>query len=48
MAPPRKKSQVKSHLYKWEGTDKKGARLSGETRATDVNMVKADLRRQGG
>ncbi|MCU7929237.1 MAG: type II secretion system F family protein [Candidatus Thiodiazotropha sp. (ex Codakia rugifera)] len=47
MAPPRKKSQVKSHLYKWEGTDKKGSRLSGETRATDVNMVKADLRRQG-
>ncbi|MCU7846647.1 MAG: type II secretion system F family protein [Candidatus Thiodiazotropha sp. (ex Lucinoma kastoroae)] len=47
MAPPRKKPQVKSHLYKWEGTDKKGARLSGETRATDVNMVKADLRRQG-
>lgn len=47
MAPPRKKSQVKSYLYKWEGTDKKGARLSGETRATDVNMVKADLRRQG-
>ncbi|MES9850867.1 MAG: type II secretion system F family protein [Candidatus Thiodiazotropha sp. L084R] len=47
MAPPRKKPQVKSHLYTWEGTDKKGARLSGETRATDVNMVKADLRRQG-
>ncbi|MCU7873415.1 MAG: type II secretion system F family protein [Candidatus Thiodiazotropha sp. (ex Lucinoma borealis)] len=47
MAPPRKKPQVKSHLYTWEGTDKKGSRLSGETRATDVNMVKADLRRQG-
>ncbi|MBT3025863.1 MAG: type II secretion system F family protein [Candidatus Thiodiazotropha sp. (ex Ctena orbiculata)] len=47
MAPPRKKAKVKSHLYKWEGTDKKGARLSGESRGTDVNMVKADLRRQG-
>ncbi|MBW9256559.1 MAG: type II secretion system F family protein [Candidatus Thiodiazotropha sp. (ex. Lucinisca nassula)] len=47
MAPPRKKSKVKSYLYKWEGTDKKGARVSGESRATDINMVKADLRRQG-
>lgn len=47
MAPPRKKPQIKSHLYTWEGTDKKGSRLTGESRATDVNMVKADLRRQG-
>ncbi|MCU7906945.1 MAG: type II secretion system F family protein [Candidatus Thiodiazotropha sp. (ex Epidulcina cf. delphinae)] len=47
MAPPRKKAQVKSHLFTWEGTDKKGSRLTGESRATDVNMVKADLRRQG-
>ncbi|MEW8053587.1 MAG: type II secretion system F family protein [Candidatus Thiodiazotropha sp.] len=47
MAPPRKKPKVKSHLYKWEGTDKKGARLTGESRGTDVNMIKADLRRQG-
>ncbi|MES9832215.1 MAG: type II secretion system F family protein [Candidatus Thiodiazotropha sp. LLP2] len=47
MAPPRKKNQIKSYLYTWEGTDKKGNRLSGESRATDVNMVKADLRRQG-
>jgi type IV pilus assembly protein PilC len=47
MAPPRKKAQIKSHLYTWEGTDKKGSRISGESRATDINMVKADLRRQG-
>ncbi|MES9849206.1 MAG: type II secretion system F family protein [Candidatus Thiodiazotropha sp.] len=47
MAPPRKKAQVKSHLYTWEGTDKKGSRITGESRGTDVNMVKADLRRQG-
>ncbi|MEW8658759.1 MAG: type II secretion system F family protein [Candidatus Thiodiazotropha endolucinida] len=47
MAPPRKKAKVRSYLYTWEGTDKKGARLSGESRGTDVNMVKADLRRQG-
>ncbi|MBW9271973.1 MAG: type II secretion system F family protein [Candidatus Thiodiazotropha sp. (ex. Lucinisca nassula)] len=47
MAPPRKKPKIKSYLFTWEGTDKKGARLSGESRATDANMVKADLRRQG-
>ena len=47
MAPPRKKAQVKSYLYTWEGTDKKGARLTGESRGSDVNMIKADLRRQG-
>ncbi|MCG7898931.1 MAG: type II secretion system F family protein [Candidatus Thiodiazotropha weberae] len=47
MAPPRKKPKIKSYLFTWEGTDKKGSRLSGEARATDANMVKADLRRQG-
>ncbi|MBV2122545.1 MAG: type II secretion system F family protein [Candidatus Thiodiazotropha sp. (ex Ctena orbiculata)] len=47
MAPPRKKPKIKSYLFTWEGTDKKGARLKGESRATDANMVKADLRRQG-
>ncbi|MCG7935087.1 MAG: type II secretion system F family protein [Candidatus Thiodiazotropha taylori] len=47
MAPPKKKTQVKSYLYTWEGTDKKGSRITGESRATDINMVKADLRRQG-
>ncbi|MEJ2612785.1 MAG: type II secretion system F family protein [Candidatus Thiodiazotropha sp.] len=47
MAPPRKKAHIKSYVFTWEGTDKKGARLSGESRGTDTNMVKADLRRQG-
>ncbi|MEJ2407182.1 MAG: type II secretion system F family protein [Candidatus Thiodiazotropha sp.] len=47
MAPPKKKSQIKSYIFIWEGTDKKGSRLSGESRGTDVNMIKADLRRQG-
>ncbi|MET0091063.1 MAG: type II secretion system F family protein [Candidatus Thiodiazotropha sp.] len=47
MAAPKKKTQVKSYVFTWEGTDKKGARLSGESRGTDVNMIKADLRRQG-
>jgi type IV pilus assembly protein PilC len=47
MATAAKKSAGKTILYAWEGTDKKGARISGETRATNVAMVRADLRRQG-
>ncbi|MCU7842714.1 MAG: type II secretion system F family protein [Candidatus Thiodiazotropha sp. (ex Monitilora ramsayi)] len=47
MAPPPKKHQPKSNLYTWEGTDKKGSRMSGESRATNIAMVRADLRRQG-
>jgi type IV pilus assembly protein PilC len=47
MAPPPKKHQPKSNLYAWEGTDKKGSRISGEVRATNIAMARADLRRQG-
>ncbi|MCU7915190.1 MAG: type II secretion system F family protein [Candidatus Thiodiazotropha sp. (ex Gloverina cf. vestifex)] len=47
MAPPPKKFAPKTNLYVWEGTDKKGSRLTGETRATNVAMARADLRRQG-
>ena len=47
MAPPPKKHQPKSNVYVWEGTDKKGSRITGETRATNVAMARADLRRQG-
>ncbi|MCP4127154.1 MAG: type II secretion system F family protein [Gammaproteobacteria bacterium] len=37
----------KSLIYTWEGTDKKGKRLKGETRAATINLVRADLRKQG-
>ena len=47
MAPPPKKHQPKTNSYVWEGTDKKGSRITGETRATNVAMARADLRRQG-
>jgi type IV pilus assembly protein PilC len=47
MAPPPKTKSAKTFLYSWEGTDKKGSRLSGETRATNIAMARADLRRQG-
>ena len=33
--------------YVWEGTDKRGAKMKGEARGKNANMIKADLRRQG-
>jgi len=33
--------------FVWEGTDRKGARIKGETNATNEMLAKADLRRQG-
>ena len=37
----------KSAIFAWEGVDKRGARIKGEFRAPNMNMVRADLRRQG-
>jgi type IV pilus assembly protein PilC len=37
----------KALVYTWEGTDKKGKRLKGETRAATITLVRADLRKQG-
>jgi type IV pilus assembly protein PilC len=37
----------KSHVFVWEGMDRKGNRVKGETRATNLTVVRADLRRQG-
>jgi len=34
-------------VYTWVGIDKRGSTLKGETSAKNVNMVKAELRRQG-
>ncbi len=34
-------------IYTWVGTDKRGARLKGEQSAKNINLVKAELRRQG-
>ncbi len=42
-----KKKEVKPDLFSWEGTDKKGAKVSGETRSASAALVKAELRRQG-
>lgn len=37
----------KAHVFAWEGTDRKGARVKGESRAADIALVRAELRRQG-
>lgn len=34
-------------VFTWEGTDKKGTKITGESRAATMMLVKADLRRQG-
>lgn len=34
-------------VFIWEGVDKKGVRVKGETTAANENLAKADLRRQG-
>jgi type IV pilus assembly protein PilC len=38
---------IKQNVFTWEGTDRKGKRIKGESRAANPSMVKADLRRQG-
>ena len=47
MAAPSKKPRQKLNLYAWEGSDKKGHRISGESRASNIAAIRADLKRQG-
>lgn len=35
------------NIFTWEGADKKGARIKGETNGKSIALVKAELRRQG-
>ena len=37
----------KAYVFAWEGTDRRGARVKGESRASSITLVRADLRRQG-
>jgi type IV pilus assembly protein PilC len=37
----------KARIFLWEGLDKRGGKVKGESRAPNVNAVRADLRRQG-
>ena len=43
-APPKAE---KAYVFAWEGTDRRGGRVKGETRASSITTVRADLRRQG-
>jgi type IV pilus assembly protein PilC len=39
---------VEKHaVFVWEGSDKHGKRVKGESRAASLALVRADLRRQG-
>ena len=43
-----KKSKVKSvDVYKWQGLNRKGKKISGELNATSILELKAQLRKQG-
>ena len=37
----------KALVFTWEGTDRKGNRIKGESRAANLALARADLRRQG-
>ncbi|MBT7409090.1 MAG: type II secretion system F family protein [Methylococcales bacterium] len=48
MAVAKKTSKLdKDELYQWEGADRNGKKIKGEIRGRSVNIVKAELRRQG-
>ncbi|AYC34301.1 type II secretion system F family protein [Pseudomonas cavernae] len=38
---------LKTSVFTWEGTDKKGARIKGELRGQNPALIKAQLRKQG-
>ena len=37
----------KARIFSWEGLDARGTRVKGQTRASDVALVRGELRRQG-
>ena len=41
------KQEPASTIFKWEGTDKKGNKVKGETTAASMTIVRATLRKQG-
>lgn len=38
---------LKTSIFVWEGTDKKGAKVKGEIGGQSIALVKAQLRKQG-
>ena len=47
MATNTKARDVKEFLFEWEGKDRNGKPVRGETRASGENQIQASLRRQG-
>jgi type IV pilus assembly protein PilC len=47
MATAAAKLKVKEYSFKWEGTDRKGQRVKGETVGPSENVIKLQLRKQG-
>ena len=41
------KAAAKTATFQWEGTDKRGGKIKGESEGVSVALIKADLRRQG-
>jgi len=41
------KALKQPEVFIWTGTDKRGVRVKGQTRGTNPNIIKADLRKQG-
>ena len=41
------KAKSKTAMYTWEATNNKGASIKGETSAASIDVVKAELRKQG-
>lgn len=46
-AKRKNRKPVEEPTYNWTGTNKKGAKVKGEMRSSSINMVRAELRRQG-
>jgi len=38
---------IKEHVFLWEGRDRKGARVKGESRGASESLIKTQLRKQG-
>ena len=38
---------IKQDLFIWEGSDRRGAKVKGESPGSNIAMVKAELRRRG-
>ena len=41
------KAAAKTSTFQWEGTDKRGGKIKGESEGVSAALIKADLRRQG-